>query len=159
MIISDVSAVPPGSIVSSPVSPAPHQQHSDEEPRTLTNKAERGISMLKDPHVSTSSALSNPIYGKVDDISNISQAVSSGENDYEDLDDNDNGRCCAPYEVPVECGAGTKGKVTSPHGKSDTVNAGRASATVIENRNAVDSDVENVRAIHNRSCQSQASEV
>ena len=136
-----MSAIPPGSIVSSPINLEPHPY---EESRTSKD----GISMLKNLHISTSSALSNPIYG-VDD-SNIYQTISSGENEYEDPDEN--GQNCASYEVPVESGAGAKGEV-SLHKKS-VVNAEHA--MVITNRNTVDSEVENEQTRYSRTSHSQA---
>ena len=141
MIVSDMSAVPPGSIVSSPIGLEPHPY---EESRTSKD----GISMIKNPHVSTSSALSNPIY-EVDD-SNVYQTISSGENEYEDPDEN--GRKCASYEVPVESGAGAKGEVSLR--KKSVLNAEHA--TVITNRNTVNSEVENEQTRYSRTSNSQA---
>jgi hypothetical protein len=153
VIVSDESAVPPGSIVSTPVSLVPlPQAHPYEESRTLSNQ--HGNSMLKNPHVDTFSALSNPIYS-ADDCSNIYQTISSGENDYEDLDENFNGRgSCAPvpYEVPVEAGAGGKGKASIR--RKSVVNA--ECDVIIENRNAVDSALESEQEKYNRTSHSQA---
>ena len=156
MIVSDDSAIPPGSIVSSPVSLVP-SPHPYEESRTLSaNKY--GNSMLKNPHVDTLSALSNPIYSADDSSCNIYQTISSPrENDYEDLDENFNGsKKCAPYEVPVKAGAGVKGKA-SLRRKSAVVDAEDAMDTVIENQNAdVDSAVESEQAKCTRTSHPQA---
>ena len=138
-----MSAIPPGSIVSSPVSLVPQPYVYEEEPRTLSNKPQ-GISMLKNPHVNTStgtSALSNPIYGTEE--SNIYQTISSGrENEYEDPDDNFNS---VPYEVPVESSAGIKGKVLLC--KKSV--AKPENTMVIKHQNAVYSEVENEQAAEN----------
>ena len=111
--------------------------------------------MLKSPHVDTLSALSNPIYS-ADDSSNIYQTISNaGENDYEDLDENFNGRNnCAPYEVPIEAGAGVKGKASLR--RKGVVDAEDATYAVIENQNAVDSAVESEQEKYNRTSHSQA---
>lgn len=124
-----MSAVPPGSILSSPVSLEPHPY---EESRT--NKRE--ISMVENPHVSTNSigaALSNPIYGA--DDGNVYHTISSGqENEYEDPNKNEIN--CASYEVPVaECGAGERASVCKKSAAKPDY------AMVIENQNAVDSEV------------------
>ena len=152
MIVSDESEVPPGSIVSTPVNPMPPQPY-EESKTLLANK--HGSSMLKSPHVDTLSALSNPIYS-ADDSSNIYQTISNaGENDYEDLDENFNGRNnCAPYEVPIEAGAGVKGKASLR--RKGVVDAEDATYAVIENQNAVDSDVESEQEKYNRTSHSQA---
>ena len=113
--------------------------------------------MLKSPHVDTLSALSNPIYSADDSsCSNIYQTISNpGENDYEDLDENFNGRNnCASYEVPIEAGAGVKGKASL--WRKGVVDAEDATYAVIENQNAVDSDVESEQEKYNRTSHSQA---
>ena len=114
--------------------------------------------MLKNPHVDTLSALSNPTYSADDSSCNIYQTISSpGENDYEDLDENFNGsKDCAPYEVPVKAGTGIKGKA-SLRRKSSVVDAEDATYTIIENQNAdVDSAVESEQAKCIRISHSQA---
>ena len=126
-----MSTVPPGSILSSPVSLEPHPY---EESKT----SKREISMIENPRVNTSgAALCNPIYGADDQDGNIYHTISSSrENEYEDPNESETN--CASYEVPVECSAGAKGERASVHKKSVVK---PEYAVVIENQNAVNSEV------------------
>ena len=160
VIVSDMSNVPPGSILSSPVSLEPHPY----EEAASTSTDESNIITIENPcaintpgalcnpiygadatnHVvSTPGALCNPIYGA--DANNVYQTISSEGNEYEDPDEKE--RSCAPYEVPVDQAKDE----TSVH------KANAEYATVIKNREAVaDAEEGNEQTKYNKTTHTQS---
>ena len=90
-----MAEVPAGSIVSSPLSLEPSESSYIEPHSSVPSK---GASIIKNPHINTSDALCNPIYG-VDD--NCIYQIYSSET--ESSDSSKVTKPCSPYEVPVEC--------------------------------------------------------
>ena len=84
-----MAAIPAGSIVSSPVSMEPFPYEEALSPSLP-------MSIIENPHVNTSGALCNPIYGT--DASGIYQSIVEVNEDASGKKTSS----CAPYEVPIE---------------------------------------------------------
>ena len=146
VVVSDMSTVPQGSILSSSVSLEPHAQRLHEG--NNSERSKHGNSMLENPSTSDVTALCNPTYMHGHGAGGHG-IISSGENGCKDPS---NHRSTATDEVPIERLA----KVAGAKGGESVHKENAGYAIVIKNQDTVKTERRNEQNEYDRTSHSQA---
>ena len=144
VVVSDMSTVPQGSILSSSVSLEPQHLHEGNE----SERSKHGNSMLENPGTSGVTALCNPTYMHGHGAGGHG-IISSGENDCKDPN---NCRSTTTDEVPIERLA----KIAGAKGRESVHKENAGYAIVIKNRDTVKTERRNEQNEYDRTCHCQA---
>ena len=145
VVVSDVSTVPQGSILSSSVSLEPHGQDLHEG---NSERSKHGNSMLENPGTSGVTALCNPTYMHGHGASGHG-IISSGENNCKDPN---NRRSTTTDEVPIERLA----KIAGAKGRESVHKENAGYAIVTKHRDTVKTETRNEQNEYDRTCHCQA---